>query len=270
MGTELTVDGDTATATAPVDEDGKVEANVNVSSEQATTMVNNATNGTVKVEVEVTDDEADVKEVNVVLSTDLITAVKGASAVTTVEVTTTIATVALPADSLSTTDNILTVKAPATTDSAVLGDVSLTLGNVTEFSTPVTVTVNVNVTTAENPMVAFLKSAGQYIRMRQSKSGDAFTFRTRHFSDFVVVDGALTEADTMEDIGENGYHAYKVEQDETVVAAIQNSDGTLNYLRMGATASKPGDELRTTPEFDFNDDLIFNVVAVIGAANKNA
>lgn len=267
-GTALEVSGDTVTATAPVDEDGKVDANVNVSSEQAATMVGNATNGTVKVEVEVTGSAAGVKEVNVVLSTDLITAVKGASAVTTVEVTTTIATVALPASSLSTSNNTLTVKA-ATTNATVLGGVSLTLGSMTEFSAPVTVTVNVT-TTVTNPLVAYLNN-GRYFRVRQNPADSgAFTFFTRHFSDFVVVDGDATvpEAIEMENTGSGRNHVYAIEADEALVAAVKASDGTLNYMSVGPVAEEMLDNT-VNARVNAPDAEIDNVCAIIGEMNLN-
>lgn len=265
LGTASEVDGDTVTAEAEVGSDGKAEANVTVTEQEAAGMVEAAVDGVLKVEV--TTEQAE--EVTVNLPEELVGAATAKNAITTVKVTTEIATVDLPVSALTEATASLTVsKVGATT--TVLGGVSLSLDSASEFETPVAVTIKVEVS-IKNPVVAYM-DAGRFFRVRQNPADrGAFTFFTRHFSDFVVVDGdaAALESVEMEDIGSGRNHVYAIEADEALVAAVKASDGSLNYVSVGPVADEMMDKT-VNARVNAPDAEIDNVCAIVGEMKLNA
>ncbi len=263
-GTASEVQGDTVTAEAPV-ENGKAEATVEVSQEQAAGMVEAADDGAVKVKVETTN----ATTVAVTLPEALITAAKNAESVTTVEITTEIATVALPAADLSTSVKTLTVtKMTATT--TVKAGVSLTLGGKTgNFSAPVAVTLKVesSVTTGmKNPCVAYQKGS-IWERVNSFFKDGAFTFHTRHFSDFAVMESSASKPQAIA-AQTSGEYTLPVEANESLVALIEAKSGKA-YIASNATADAPEDDLRSAtvsaPAADTD-----NVWVVIGKAQRTS
>lgn len=269
-GTVSSIEGSTVTA-EPTVENGKAEASFDVNGTQASKMVASAADGAVTVEVTTTN----ATEVKVNLPKALLDeAKKTTNSVTTVEVKTEVAAVALPVAAFKSTQNVALTVTKVTASATVLGGVSLDLSAngsaVSTFDVPVAVTVKVT-TTAAKPMVAYL-NGGRYFHVRQSApSAGAFTFFTRHFSDFVVVDsGAVKlEANTMQNTGSGRNHVYAIEADEAIVAAVKASDGSLMYMSVGPLAKKMQDTTVNAP-VNAPHSEIHNICAVIGEMTTNS
>lgn len=246
---------------------GEATANVEISEDEAASMVEaGAEEGTVKVTV----NTENATTVNVSLPSELLSAAAQADAIKTVTVTTEVAVVALPTSVLGQQTVTLTMT-KMTTTTTILGGVSLSLGKVDTFDVPVAVTINVT-TTVTNPIVAYRNDSGKLFRVRQdAPSNGAFTFFTRHFSDFVVVDPANASIDpvTMTNKGEGNRHTFALEQDETLVTALKSSTGSFNYVWSSPKAAEMGestyDASVTAPAAE-----LANLWAVIGDPAVNA
>lgn len=272
-GAETAVEEDTVTVTAPVEE-GKVETEVTVTDEQAGDMVSAAAEGVVTVKVETAGD-TDVNEMAVTLPKNLLDeAKKTDNSVSAVRVDTEVAVVDLPVAALETTANVTLTMTRVTAGATVLGGVSLDLSAngsaVSTFDVPVFVSINVEVSAATNPMVAYL-NGGRYFHVRQWRGGEgSFDFLTRHFSDFVVVDGDAVklEANEMQNTGSGRNHVYAIEADEALVAAVKASDGSLNYMSVGPLAEEM-QEKTVNAAVNAPDSELDNICAVIGEVTLN-
>ncbi len=268
-GTVSSIEGSTVTATVPV-ENGKAEASFDVDEKEASSMVSSAADGAVTVEVTTTN----ATEVKVNLPKALLDeAKKTTNSVTTVEVKTEVAAVALPVAAFKSTQNVALTVTKVTASATVLGGVSLDLSAngsaVSTFDVPVAVTVKVS-TTAAKPVVAYL-NGGRYFHVRQSApSAGAFTFFTRHFSDFVVVDGGAVklEANTMQNTGSGRDHVYAIEADESLITALKASDGSLNYISTKPLAEEM-QEKTVDAGVNAPDSEIDNICAIIGKMTLN-
>ena len=268
------VTGDTASVEAEPDQTGKVEVSVTVTTEQVNTMVENASNGSVTVEV--TSAAATTTEVAVTLPKTLLDEVKKATnTVAQVEVRTEVATVSLPVSAFTTTVNVTFTASKETSAPAAstLGSVKLELkldsSAVTNFNSPVAV----DVTPSTEPTSAQLQSHGvaykhgniwERVNSFYDRTKNAFTFHTRHFSEFAIMDASVSQPTSIT-AQTTGEYDLDIEANETLYALIDAKSGKA-YIASGATADTPADTLRKAsvgaPVADTE-----NVYVVVGGVN---
>lgn len=282
--TEVKVDA--PTVEAPTEgEKVDVPVDITVSDEDATMAVDNAAKAEGVVTVTIPDaiDSAgnvipadQVASVAVTLPTNLVTKAVENTAVTVVEVKTTVATVALPTVALAgasetaavklTVSATTTVAAPASSKGSI--SLNLTIGSsaVTEFKEPVAVTIPTEEVTAEQAkslVVAYAKgSIWERVNSFFDAAKKAFTFHTRHFSDFAVVDASASQPAAITAPATGTKYTLDVEANESLVALIEAKSG-LGYISSNATADAPEASLRSA-SVDVPATDLANVWVVIG------
>jgi len=258
-GNEATV-GTTETTTGEVTVDtDTVDKNADALAESA---AKEGENVVINVSGAVTDDTLQKKEVQIPLSDTLVKAMAKKNVFAVDVVLTENVSLTMPTSNLSSSATS-TLKVQTTEKG-----ISLKMGDAaeTKFDTPVKVNITVNVT-IENPVVAYLKN-GHHYRVRQDKPNNgAFSFFTRHFSDFEVVAENETEAVDLVRTGTGTEHYWELEQDETLVVALKSNDNTYRYVLAIMEDGELG-EKTWTPGVDLPDGEIAAVASVIGKPVK--
>lgn len=209
---EATVTGDKVTATVQ-----KVEG----TSETTTTVIINAT---------AQSDDSSAKVAEITLNASVVTTLKSAAALQTVVVNAgSVATVELPKEAINkitgTSGSTLKVDASQSAGTANSTKIAVELGNATlkNLITPIKVEVNISVSLT-SPIVAFMKQgAPKPIRMWGSRvENGKVSFRTRHLSDFAVMEAKDTVPATIDVTPVNGAVAsvdFHIEPGATVQVA---------------------------------------------------
>jgi len=268
------VEGPTATVDAK-EESGKITVDTStITAQDASDMAEAAAkdnDGIVEIKVAegvLTEENIVDKQVDVKLPKDLISAVQDNAYSIRVQLTGSVG-VLMPAKNL---DNKADATLNVTTTSS---GVTLTLGGQgQDFDAPVFVDIKVSVKLPANPVVAWKDTNNKFWRERVVYSGEdgCFSFVTRHFSDFEVMDAEQASAKELKREGEGRIHNYKVETDESLVVALKTGEKEpLDYIASGAITEEGEiwEKMRSAP-INAPESRIENICVIVGQMQLNS
>lgn len=245
------------------DDSGKVETTVEVKDDAVADMITAAAeegdgkpNGTVEIIVPAADDAGEIKAVEVSLPNNVISAAKDAEKVHRMAVDTPLGYVNLPVADLDANTKISITTELTVEDNAIKAGIALELtknGETVEiFSAPVDVSFGYDMSSLTKPVVAFVNQLGAFVRTRCEKNqdGQGITFRTRHFSEYVLLDEEaegvnVVAAEMKNQSSTANNYAFNIEMDETLVTAgATEADGAKIYMTNDAPQQEMWDETR--------------------------